>query len=72
MPPEGRGLHKIVLSEDTSAVLRNGGTGGNKTGKNNSIFVFQLKNYFHSWFCYGHYCIGAEWHNWKLIILKGN
>ena len=34
MPPEGRGLHKIVLSEDTSAVLRNGGTGGNKTGKN--------------------------------------
>ena len=34
MPPEGRGLHKITLSEDTSAVLRNGGTDGNEIGKN--------------------------------------
>jgi hypothetical protein len=34
MPPEGRGLHRIVLSEDTSAVLRNGGTDGNEIRKN--------------------------------------
>jgi hypothetical protein len=34
MPPEGRGLHKITLSEDTSAVLRNGGTDGNEIRKN--------------------------------------
>ena len=34
MPLEGRGLHKITLSEDTSAVLRNGGTDGNEIGKN--------------------------------------
>jgi hypothetical protein len=34
MPLEGRGLHKIALSEDTSAVLRNGGTDGNEIRKN--------------------------------------
>ena len=34
MPLEGRGLHRITLSEDTSAVLRNGGTDGNEIGKN--------------------------------------
>jgi hypothetical protein len=34
MPLEERGLHKITLSEDTSAVLRNGGTDGNEIRKN--------------------------------------
>jgi hypothetical protein len=34
MPTEGRRLHNKGLSEDTFAVLRDGGTNGNKIGKN--------------------------------------
>ena len=34
MPTEGRKLHNKGLSEDTLAVLRDGGTNGNKIGKN--------------------------------------
>nr|DAV05510.1 MAG TPA: hypothetical protein [Caudoviricetes sp.] len=34
MPTEGRELHNKGLSEDTLAVLRDGGTNGNKIRKN--------------------------------------
>jgi len=34
MPAEGRRLHNKGLSEDTFAVLRDGGTNGNEIGKN--------------------------------------
>ena len=42
MPTEGRELHDKGLSEDTLAVLRDGGTNGNEIGKN-SIEVSKYK-----------------------------
>ena len=42
MPTEERGLHNKGLSEDTLAVLRDGGTNGNEIGKN-SIEVSKHK-----------------------------
>jgi hypothetical protein len=59
MPQEGRGLHKIVLSEDTSAVLRNGGTDGNEIGKNSR----QIGSYAETgvyFFVSSHRCGDAE------------
>lgn len=42
MPTEERELHNKGLSEDTLAVLRDGGTNGNEIGKN-SIEVSKYK-----------------------------